>query len=136
MWSTQCIMYHWKVETHIIFKKLTCSLLLKSTHLIFTWKFIIKRIFNYILSKKSWKHMWIKLLKLALSSNNGPYPKHRSHVSNFKKHNIYKRLAPKAHWLLLLWIHPCVGNNLAKKHIWLLIETHLKVFQDFLHFWH
>jgi hypothetical protein len=42
--------------------------------------------FNYILFENSWKHMWIKLLKLSLSSNNGPYPKHGGHVSNLKKH--------------------------------------------------
>jgi hypothetical protein len=42
----------------------------------------LKNRFNYILFKKSWKHMWIKLLKLVLSSNNGPYPKHGGHVSN------------------------------------------------------
>jgi hypothetical protein len=42
---------------------------------------------NYILFENSWKHMWIKLLKLSLSSNNRPYPKHGGHVSNLKKHN-------------------------------------------------
>jgi len=36
------------------------------------------------LFENSWKHMWIKLLKLALSSYNGPYPKHGGHVSNLK----------------------------------------------------
>ncbi len=43
--------------------------------------------FNYILFKNSWKHMWIKLVKLTPSSNNGPYPKHEGHVSNLKKHS-------------------------------------------------
>jgi len=47
----------------------------------------LKNRFNYILFKNSWKHMWIKLLKLALSFNNGPYPKHGGHVSNLKKPN-------------------------------------------------
>ncbi len=31
---------------------------------------------NYILFENSWKHVSIKLLKLALSSYNGLYPKH------------------------------------------------------------
>jgi len=47
----------------------------------------LKNRFNYILLKNSWKHMWIKLLKLTLSSNNGSYTKHGSHVSNLEKHN-------------------------------------------------
>jgi len=47
----------------------------------------LKNRFNYKLFENSWKHMWIKLLKLALSSNNRPYPKHGGHVSNLKKHN-------------------------------------------------
>ncbi len=36
-------MYHWRFETHILLKILTCLLLLKSIHLIFL-KFIIKKI--------------------------------------------------------------------------------------------
>jgi len=51
--KTQCIIYHWMFETHIILKILTCL------HIWFTWKFIIKNRFNYILFKNSWKHMWI-----------------------------------------------------------------------------
>jgi hypothetical protein len=46
---------------------------------------LLKNRFNYILFENSWKHMWIKLFKLALSSNNGPYPKHGGYVSNLKK---------------------------------------------------
>jgi hypothetical protein len=63
-------MYHWRFETHIIFKILTCFLLLKSTHLIYLKIQHQKNRFNYILFEDSWKHMWNKLLKLALSSNN------------------------------------------------------------------
>jgi hypothetical protein len=51
-------------------------------------KLSLKNRFNYILFKISWKHMWIKLLKLALSSYNGPYPKHGFHVSNLKKYSL------------------------------------------------
>jgi hypothetical protein len=56
--------------------------------------------------------LWIKLLKLALSSNNGPYPKHGGHVSNLKKHNPLKGLAPRAHLLLLLWMHLLVQEKI------------------------
>jgi len=45
----------------------------------------LKKRFNYILFKNWWKHMWIKVLRLALSSNNEPYSKHGSHISNLKK---------------------------------------------------
>jgi hypothetical protein len=79
-------MYHWRFETHIILKILTCLLLL-----IYAFNLLenlsLKNRFNYILFENSWKHMWIKLLKLALSSNYGPYPKHGGNVSNLKKHN-------------------------------------------------
>jgi hypothetical protein len=71
----------------------------------------LKNKFNYILFKNLWKHMWIKLLKLALSSNNGPYSKHGGHVSNLKKHSPYT-WSP---WLLLLWMHLTV-NSLYKIH--------------------
>jgi hypothetical protein len=47
----------------------------------------LQKIINYILFENSWKHMSFKLLKLALSSYNGPYPKHGGHVSNLKKHS-------------------------------------------------
>jgi hypothetical protein len=47
----------------------------------------LKNRFNYILFENSWKHMWIIFFKLALSSNNGLYPKHGGHVSNLKKHS-------------------------------------------------
>jgi hypothetical protein len=68
----------------------------------------LKNKFNYVLFENSWKHMWIELLKIPISLYNGPYLKHGGHVSNFKRHNPYKRLAPWANWLLLLWIHPFV----------------------------
>jgi len=41
--------------------------------------------------------MWIKLSKLALSSNNGPYSKHGGHVLDLKKHSPYKGPTLGAH---------------------------------------
>jgi hypothetical protein len=44
------------------------------------------------LFENSWEHMWIKILKMTLSSYDGPFPEHGGHVLNLKKHNLYKRV--------------------------------------------
>jgi hypothetical protein len=41
-----------------------------------------------------WKHTWIKLLKLILSSYNKPQSKYVSHVSNVKNPNPFKAFKP------------------------------------------
>jgi hypothetical protein len=46
--------------------------------------------------------MGIKLLKLALSSYNGPYSKHEGHVSNLEKCSPYKRPELGVNYLFLL----------------------------------
>jgi len=65
---------------------------------IYTFDFLeilsLKNKFNYVLSENSWQHVWIKLLKLALSSYNGPYPKHGGHVLILEKKNPWKGLTP------------------------------------------
>jgi hypothetical protein len=68
------------------------------------------------LLKNSWKHIRIKILKLALSSNNGPYPKHGGHVSNLKKYSSLERtytlgaLAPFIVYAPLLYLVCDIGG--------------------------
>jgi len=75
VWNTYCLK---KIDMYIFVEMYTLDLLEILS---------LKNIFNYILFENSWKHIWIKLLKLALISYNGPYLKHGGHVSNLKKHS-------------------------------------------------
>jgi hypothetical protein len=52
----------------------------------------LKNKFNYILFENSWKHMWIKVLKLSLSSNNGPIQNMEAMFQTGKNINLRKDL--------------------------------------------
>ncbi len=67
--------------------------------------------FNYTWFENLWKHTWIRLLKLTLSSYKKPQSKNVNHVSNVINHNPFKTFGPSTRCLLWLWMYWWVVTN-------------------------
>jgi hypothetical protein len=95
-----------RVLNTFFFKMLKCLLVLKCTHLIYLYNYHSINTFNYTWFENLWKHTWIKLLKLTLSSYNKPQSKYASHVSNVINPSPFKAFKPHINWLLWLRMYP------------------------------